>query len=370
MSNILKLTTAMTKEEASLVVEVSQPNITNFTNADLNTFMKFFNPASSPSIYGSSSIVKFKNIMLVDVDKIDFDDSGVDFAQVVRVGINPQYAAVRSDISNNGFSLTEEPIMVFESSNGRYIIGEGRTRLKILKEEFGVTKVIVAVFEEASIATRIKFGLMMNTSKKPYGEASVADLERGIMKLIEIGEIKKQPNTVEGKDELTFNIQTQLNIMSNNKLKPADYNAIVLKAVEASYGISMYASFPGGKGVKEWLDKNGYTDSREVEYVPVAEFLEKVAKKMVTLASDVTKKDVKEFKLIIYKGTLSSSNPEKDWIENVKGFKKKYDEFESALSKIRFSDGEVDDSRFKIYGAIPQSSNLSKKYPMNRLVIF
>ena len=56
--------------------------------------------------------------------------------------------------------------------------------------------------------------------------------------------------------------------------------------------------------VKEWLDKNGYRLQRDLEYVPVAEFLEKVAKKMVTLASDVTKKDVKEFKLIIYKGVV------------------------------------------------------------------
>ena len=52
--------------------------------------------------------------------------------------------------------------MVFESSNGRYIIGEGVTMLKILKEEFGVTKVIENQMEAYS---KIKFALMMNTSQ-------------------------------------------------------------------------------------------------------------------------------------------------------------------------------------------------------------
>jgi len=368
MSNVVNFKATLTPEESKINVDVSSDKITSFSKGNLETFNSFFNPDSAPKIYGSQSFVTYVSTMLINISDIEDDNnSETKNSQKVRVGINPEYDAIKSDITENGFDLTEKPIMVFKLPNGKYEIGEGRTRLMVLKA-LGMTNIIANVFAETSASNKIKFALMMNTTKKPFGAASVNDLLQAIKALISLGTIKSVKADANGIQSMTDAIEYELGIMAGGKLKPAQWNSIVFDALEDLTGAKLVSSFPNGAGTTEWLEENGYTNNRETMYVPVAEFLEKIAKKMVTLSKDYP--NVKEFKLIIYKGTLKAGNPEKDWKESVLKFKNKYEDFEEKLSELRFNGADIDDSRFKIYGAIPQVLSLKKKYPMNRLVVY
>ena len=72
----------------------------------------------------------------------------------------------------------------------------------------------------------------------------------------------------------------------------------------------------------------------------------------------------------MYIGVPSASDPEGSWITDGAGFKKRFDDFEKKISKIRFNNTEINDRDIKIYGAIPQVRSLDKKYPMNRVYVY
>ena len=46
------------------------------------------------------------------------------------------------------------------------------------------------------------------------------------------------------------------------------------------------------------------------------------------------------------------------------------DGFENKISDIRFNGVRIDDSRIKIYGAIPQVRSLADKYPMDKIYVY
>ena len=354
--------------ETKVCINVASKGVTSFSKENLETFNSMFNPDSSPKIYGQQSFVKYLHNDLIDINDIeDEHNSETVNSQRVRVGLNPQYEAIKTDITLEGFDLSEKPIMVFKLPNGKYEVGEGRTRLAVLKS-LGMTNIIANVFDVATTSDRIRFALMMNTIKKPYGAASEQDILQAIRSLISLGSIKSLKPTAENVLIMREAIEAELFIIAGKKLKPAQWNYIVEEGITDLTGVKMVSSFPMGNGVAKWLEKNGYTDNREVMYVPVAEFLEKIYSKMLNLYKNYP--NIKEFKLIIYKGTLKASDPEKDWVDNVLKFKQTYDKFESTLSELRFRGAEVDTSRFKLYGAIPQVESLKKKYPMNRLVLY
>ena len=118
----------------------------------------------------------------------------------------------------------------------------------------------------------------------------------------------------------------------------------------------------GAEQLKEDLE-NG------IIYVARANFTEKIYSGMIK-ALEKSDPDVKQIRFIIQIGVPKAVDPENDWIKNGAGFKKQFDIFEKKISKIRFHNVEVNDSRVCIYGCIPQVRSLDHKYPMNRLYIY
>lgn len=365
---------AMTSAEKKVVLDLTPDKTTEFTRENLETYDLIRVRAAHPRVFGSQSPkwLISTGAYLVDVSDIDLDN--VIFEQVARVNVSPVWQVLKEDIIKNGFNLAELGIMVMRLENGKYIVMEGRSRLKIL-QEMGMTNIVAEVFRETTIANMVRFALFMNSTKKPYGEASVQDITKGINYLIENGVIKKEPNTVQGRSALAIAVSTELTYMSGGKLTNNAFDTIVHNAISKLTGVKNVISFPKGEGSQAYLNNLiGAEQLKEdlengIIYVARANFTEKIYSGMIK-ALEKSDPDVKQIRFIIQIGVPKAVDPENDWIKNGAGFKKQFDIFEKKISKIRFHNVEVNDSRVCIYGCIPQVRSLDHKYPMNRLYIY
>lgn len=354
----------MTKEEANLSVFIDQKvDKFTFTNKHLETSKRLICKDAHPKIYGSLAPkgIVFLNEELVDVSNIDSDNEF--FSQGARVNVNPAYFSIRSDVEQNGYSLAQLPIMLMKLKSGKYVVLEGRTRFNILIN-MGCTNIIAHVFDETTPANALRFATMMNSENKPYGEATVMDIEKTILRLVEYGEISNEQSMESFVDQVLY----EINIIST-KLNATQVSTICHKAREIKEGVQQIISFPEGRGAKEWLDKHGYTDNREVVYFPIASYIDKTFSRIIK-AEEYYGPDVKEIRLIVHTGTPDGRNPENHWIKKGVDFKKRFDMFERQISKYRFGNAKPTEGRTVLYGAIPQVKSLSKKYPMNSLHIY
>jgi len=366
---------AMTLAEKEVVINLNPDNVTKFTDANLATYDRLRVKEAYPRIFGTQApnYLKYVRPELVNVSDIELDNKL--FEQIARANINPKGPDVRDDIRFNGFNLAELGIFLVRLKNGKYLIMEGRTRTKITIEDFGMTNIIADVFDVEDLADIIRFAIFMNASKKPFGEASYEDIRKGIMYLIEFGAIAKQPDTSAGRTTLTDAITYELDFMSGGKLKPAQYDLIILAAVEKALGYKSVISFPNGTGVEDYLDKLLGAErvakdlANGIKYVPVAIFDEKMYPRMITETAKAPK-SIKEIRFVMYMGVPQASDPEGSWLKHGAGFKKRFDTFEEQISEIRFNGVRVDTTRIKIWGSIPQVRSLDKKYPMNRVYVY
>ena len=376
---------AMTLAEKEVVINLNPDNVTKFTDANLATYDRLRVKEAYPRIFGTQSptYLKYVGPKLVNVSDIELDN--VQFEQTVRANINPKTPNVRDDIRFNGFNLAELGVFLVRLKNGKYLIMEGRSRSKLLREDFGITNVIADVFDVVdndnkvgtveAMANTIRFAIFMNSSKKPFGEASYEDIRNVIMWLIENGAIAKQPDTSAGRTALTNAITYELDFLSGGKLKPSQYDLIILAARDKALGYKSVISFPGGQDVEDHLNKLLGAErvakdlANGIKYVPVAIFDEKMYPRMITETAKASK-SIKEIRFVMYMGVPSASDPEGSWLKDGAGFKKRFDTFEEQIAEIRFNGVRVDTSRIKIWGAIPQVRSLDKKYTMNRVYVY
>ena len=377
---------AMTLAEKEVVINLNPDNVTKFTDANLATYDRLRVKEAYPRIFGTQSppYLKYVRPKLVNVSEIDLDNKM--FEQTVRANINPKGPDVRDDIRFNGFNLAELGVFLVRLKNGKYLTMEGRSRSKLLREDFGITNVIADVFDVEdnagdtdtieSMANIIRFALFMNSSKKPFGEASYEDIRNVIMWLIDNGAIAKQPDTSAGRTALVDAITTELDFISGGKLKPAQYDLVIHAAVDKALGYKSVISFPKGKGVEDYLNELLGAEriakdlANGIKYVPVAIFDDKMYPRMTSETAKVSNLPIKQIRFVMYIGVPSASDPEGSWITDGAGFKKRFDDFEKKISKIRFNNTEINDRDIKIYGAIPQVRSLDKKYPMNRVYVY
>ena len=373
--NIQTDRSAMTSAEKQVVLDLTPDKTTEFTRENLKTYDLLRVREAYPRIFGSQSQswLIHTGASLIDVSDIDLDN--VTYEQVARANVNPKWIDVKNDIIKNGFNLAELGIMVMRLENRKYIVMEGRSRLKIL-QEMGMTNIIAEVFRETTLANMVRFALFMNSTKKPYGEASVYDISKGIMYLIENNVIKKQPNTVQGRSILTDAISAELDYMSGGKLTPNEYDLIIHNAIDKATGVKNVISFPRGEGSQVYLEEEliGAEQLEEdrkmgIKYVAVASFDEKMYLRMIHELGKAGPK-VKQIRFVMQIGVPKASDPEGTWIKNAAGFKTRFDVFEDEISDMRFHGTRVDESRVIIYGAIPQVRSLSHKYPMDKIYIY
>lgn len=339
----------------------NSPKYFYFNQSHLQTHLTLINRAAYPKYYGSKTLpeVKYLDTIIVNID--DVDDNNAYFDQPARVSINPEYASIRDDIMINGFSLAELPIMVMKTPDGKWVILEGRTRYHILRS-LGVKSIIVDEFRYMSPTAALRFAVSANAQKKPFGAASFEDIKKAILTFVNYGAIDKTLNT----EQFHLAVLDEINQITN-KLNPTQVNQIVHYAKSIVDGQQSVRSFPNGAGTKEWLIENGYKDTREVMYLAVGTYTEKLHK--IMLRNKAKTADDVEIRIVVHCGVPCSKNPEQDWMK-CKNFAKTFQEYEEAISALRFGGAPIQDSRIKIYGCIPQIKSLEKKYPMNKLVRF
>ena len=366
---------AMTSAEKKVVINLNPDNVTKFTDANLATYDRLRVKEAYPRIFGTQkpSYLNYVGPKLVNVSDIELDNKA--FEQTVRANINPKGPDVRDDIRYNGFNLAELGVFLVRLKNGKYLTMEGRSRSKLLREDFGITNVIADVFDVEDIANIVRFALFMNSSKKPFGEASYEDIRNVIMWLIETGAIAKQPDTVDGRTALKDAITVELDFISGGKLKPAQYDLVIHAAVDKALGYKSVISFPNGKGVEDYLNELLGAEriakdlAEGIKYVPVAIFDEKMYPRMITETAKAPR-SIKEIRFVMYMGVPQAFDPEGSWLKHGAGFKKRFDTFEEQIAEIRFNGVRVDTTRIKIWGSIPQVRSLDKKYPMNRVYVY
>ena len=156
---------AMTDAEKEVTLNLNSDTITKFTVDNFNTYNRLRVMEAFPRIFGSQAPnwLKYSHSGLVNISDIDMDNK--QFEQAARVNVNPKMPEMRLDFKFNGFSLAELGIMLAKVGNGKYIVLEGRTRLKLLIE-MGMTNIIAEIFEKTSLTNMVKFAIFMNSSKK------------------------------------------------------------------------------------------------------------------------------------------------------------------------------------------------------------
>ena len=146
----------LSPEEKRLVVDVAKDSVTRFDEKALETLIELRSLDAYPRIYGSLSPLEYSHTQLVDLKDIDLDN--VYFNQLVRAGVNPKGKNISEDLKENGYSLTELPIMVMKRGN-KYFPIDGRTRMEYLIG-LGMKNFIVDVFEEADTASLVIFAVI------------------------------------------------------------------------------------------------------------------------------------------------------------------------------------------------------------------
>jgi len=352
----------LSPEEKRLVVDVAKDSVTRFDKKALETLIELRSLDAYPRIYGSLSPLEYSHTQLVDLEDIDLDN--VYFNQLVRAGVNPKGKNISEDLKENGYSLTELPIMVMKRGN-KYFPIDGRTRMEYLIG-LGMKNFIVDVFEEADTASLVIFAVYLNNYKKEFGTASYHDIQKAIMTLVDIKAIPFEEGSM-GITRMTDKIRDSLSFMSS-KLTANQTNDLIHDALEKLIGVRQVNSFPNGKGVQDWLDKFGYKNNTEIMYVPVStSFIGKLHTTMVHKVKD--NPSILEFRMVGYVGVLDADNPAADWKKNL-AFKKELIDFENALSNLRFGGAKRVSPKIKFHGLIPQVKELEDKYPMDKLYVF
>lgn len=353
MKNHKKVLHLIPLKEDEIYVNLKKVNI--FTKEHLETLINLRVLSAHPHIYGTKTPKGVKYIETIIINTSEIDDNNKEFAQLARVGMNPEFKSISNDIKENGYSLAELPIAVQKQKNGIYVIVEGRTRYKELIK-LGVKNIIADVFQEMSLADALRFALSYNNNKKPFGKASFVDIKKGILQLIRYGEISTKSEIQDEVENLT------------TKLTASQISEIVFAGLSLATGEEQVKSFPDGRGSKEWLTSRGYVDSRERVYVPMSNYKEKSHAVMITNEKKYDD-EVTEILYVVHGGSLNYMDFVNDWKNNVKDFKKNFDKYEKdVLSLGRFD--KLSKSRHIIHGCIPMVKELEDKYPMDKIVLF
>ena len=330
MTNVIPLST----EEEKITVDVSKGGKV-FTKEHLKTFSSLRNTKSYPKIYGSQAPkgVRYTKSTILNDSQIDCDNKY--FMQLIELELIQRKMLLKR-YNLQWLFFTEVPILVMETSSGKYVILEGRTRYYALRK-LGVTNFIVDVFEEMTPAQALRFAVLMNSEKKPFGASTWLDVQKAILKLIEFGEIEKIQDSVDGRDTFVNSVIYEIGLMST-KLTANQINLIVHQAEEAVTGVKQVKSFPNGEGATDWLEENGYVDSVETIYVPIATMVKNAVSAINTKMKNISDK-VTEVRFVVHGGVLGGTNPESDWKKYVLNFDKNFREYEDAWISNRLEKG-------------------------------
>ena len=194
-------------------------------------------PLSSYFWYAITILLKYVAPKLVNVSDIALDNNYLE--QIARANVNPKGPDLRDDIRFNGFNLAELGVFLVRLKNGKFLI-MSRTRTKYFIEDFGMTNAIADVFDVEEIADDL-FCIFMNSSKKPSVNHLMKIFVRELCSSLKL--VQLQPDTSVGRDPY-YAIKDGSDFMSGGSSNPAQYDLIILAAIEKPLGYKSVISFP------------------------------------------------------------------------------------------------------------------------------
>ncbi len=338
-----------------------------FNETHLKTHNKLIEKKAHPYVYDCDiPKVTYIDTILIDIKDVIFDS--VNRIQKPRLVNNVKQPAIKKDIEDFGFSLSNTPILVEKLSNGKYELLDGRTRFDILKG-LGVTNIIAGTFEPMSTSDRLLFGVKMNNINKPFGEASFPDIKNALLNLVESGKIDGKTRT-----EIVESTQKYLNAMSH-KLLPQQISLAINEVVDKKTGSAEEVkSFPEGKGADDALTQMGIVDTPFIKNFTVSTYIEKTLSAIIRKVEDPKNKDAIELHFFAHGSVLDANDPATAWLKGPKKLKDNLDNWVARLckaylriditkehfkdyqSKYSVEDGPV----AKVIGAIPMVKSLEK----------
>jgi len=325
---------------------------------------------------------KPRKIELPNIKRDDF------FNQGARVGVNKKRDDIYTDIDNNKFSYAEvPPIALYVVQSDEYYLLDGVTRLNKFDLE-GTAESIFEVFESKLTPTkenleniRVHFGLMFNLYKKPRGEATVEDIQNGILTLVRNS---ISVSGVEVSEDLIGQVATErLDALDvAQKLTPNQYNLVIQFCKEELLSIDNVGCrhFPNGIGTDKILEELGLKDTNEDKYKVVAA---STPAKIFGIIADMNfdsleYENVERVNLVFYKGTVSGATADEQFNDWKDGLTTCIDKFMSARDGFCRNTGRVVNAKRKeglgidirFFGGVPQVWAYDDLYRMDRVVKF
>lgn len=308
------------------------------------------------------------------------------FTQKARVGVNSKRDDIYADIDNNKFSFAEiPPIALYVEESDEYFLLDGVTRVNKFDIE-GVAESIFEVFTSKTKPTketleniRVHLGLMFNLYKKPRGEASVEDIQNGILTLVRNSISVSQVEINEDRiGELATAKLDALDV--SQKLTTNQYNLVIQFCKEELMEGSEIGCrhFPNGIGSDRILEELGVKDTEFDKYRVVAA---STPAKIFGIIADmnlnsIEYENVERVNLIFYIGTVSGATASEQFINWKEGLANCIDKFMSIRDGFCTNTGRVVNGKRKeglgidirFFGAVPQVWAYDEDIPMNKIV--
>jgi hypothetical protein len=338
----------------------------SFTEDDLEISKQFLDThkLSYPHLYEAdlyNKSFKFIKRDLIDADAIT-TRMGKEKGNVQDVrlsGLNPEYPEMKVDLEEFGYRLYCTPIAIRKTSDGKYVILNGRTRDKILSG-LKIKNRIVDIYE-CDDATALKFGIASNNERPPAGLATSSDIIEAAKISIRNGWIDSNYDDVyEWVSEAcgTRFVEGKRREMVNQVVN----HVAALENDQTIVGWANTSEPEAWMKVNNYVDTNGRVPVRYVVYSYSAYSLSLIRACRVAMENPDA-----EIRVVIHTGNLTAADVVKCYIGRILKFKKEWYSHISEVSHTFFGGKAPSFNRIKLYGCIPALSELSD---LDELIIF
>jgi intracellular sulfur oxidation DsrE/DsrF family protein len=313
----------------------------------LNSRMLAFPHLFNDTVFTSLSYEKME---LIDESLIISDEDGSGTSQPIRHSAsNPAYKDLKSDIVECGFRLHEKPIFVKRVGlGGKFVIIDGRTKHKILKE-YGVKNricVIINIDDEElhPYGNRLNSGEDSPPAGLIHENDIISMVEKKVLRNeidVDIVKIQELIDQACGSGKFSYYKRTTLAARIFNKI-----NSMLTTGLEP-------VAWSNGKEVESWLTKHNYVETPTVVYLPYSS--EAPAKCIAAAAKLAQTKPDKEIRVVVYITAIKSIDIAECYINNVTKFKEEWYEGLECIGNHFFNTVDMKKSKIKLYGYVPSN---------------
>ena len=307
--------------------------------------------------YGKS--FKFVKRALIDVDAISFASGPGNQQDARKSGLNSKVKELRTDLSTFGWRHYCVPIAIRKTSDGKYVILNGRTRNKILTE-LRIKNRIVDIYECDDAAAQ-KFGVSSNMEQPPAGIATAADIIHVAKKSIKDGFLQKDY------DSIYEWVCDACGTRFVEKKRREMVNQILNHVNAEENGHKIVAWEKAGE-VKAWMTQHNYVSQNgrtPIKYV-LASY--SVCSRTIFAACEAAQANpLAEIRVVLHTGNLTAFDLVECYVNRILDFKKEWNSKLGQVSNGFFGGAKFLNNQIKLYGCIPA---LSVLHNLDELIIF